>query len=75
MPMKSIVRHNWTGTKMKCYIVDMDLDGTPAYKLFEADNYQGAYEAVMLWLAQSKEVHRSVSFKIIGDHGSPFEVL
>jgi hypothetical protein len=60
---------------MKCYIVDLELDGTPSYKIFEAEDYKGAYEAVMLWLAQTTEVHRSVSFKIYGEHGSPFEVL
>lgn len=60
---------------MKCFIVDMDLDGTAMYKVFKAEDYKGAYEAVIMWLATSHEVHRSVSFKIIGDHGSPFEVL
>lgn len=60
---------------MKCFIVDLNLDGSLMYKVFEAEDFKGAYDALMLWLVTSEQVHRSVSFKIIGDHGSPFEVL
>ena len=60
---------------MNVYIIDLDFDGNKTFKVIEADNMKDAFDSTLSYIACLETAFKSVSFKIIEDHGKAFEVI
>ena len=60
---------------MNVYIVDLVLDEQKMYKVVEAQNMSEAYYYIVGYIGDLGVSFKSVSFKIIEDHGKAFKVI